>query len=244
MKAAVGETKRHSLTATNSTRATDPRDDLRSTAPRGLRGGGFPRPRRRGLPRALRAEPRPRQGLGRAPAAPPGAVEGLRRRRARAPRLLDRRGEGAGRGADRAHLRAVPPHGPPRAGRFRRLPARRRAGARGAAREDHRHADLRRRVAPGLTSGTRRCATRSLALEQRRDGIGLLAPEARGEIEAVLAVLGERKAEETAAREAVAAQLRRHEAIAAATSKTRPRRRGARRGARRLGGAGRGPCAA
>ncbi|WP_349370160.1 AAA family ATPase [Salinarimonas sp.] len=57
------------------------------------------------------------------------------------------------------------------------------------------------------------------ALERQRDGIGLMAPEARAEAQAALAALALRKQEENAAREAIEAALRRHEAIAAATVK-------------------------
>uniref|UniRef100_UPI00048F540F AAA family ATPase n=1 Tax=Salinarimonas rosea TaxID=552063 RepID=UPI00048F540F len=57
------------------------------------------------------------------------------------------------------------------------------------------------------------------ALEARRAGIGLLAPEDRAAREAEIAALTLRKAEESAAREAVDAALRRHEAIATATAK-------------------------
>ncbi|WP_372424844.1 AAA family ATPase [Salinarimonas chemoclinalis] len=57
------------------------------------------------------------------------------------------------------------------------------------------------------------------ALEARRAGIGLLAPEDRAAHEAEIAALVLRKAEETAAREAVEAGLRRHETIATATAK-------------------------
>jgi exonuclease SbcC len=57
------------------------------------------------------------------------------------------------------------------------------------------------------------------ALERQRDGIGLMAPEARAEAQAALAALAVRKQEENAAREAVEAALRRQEAIAAATGK-------------------------
>ncbi|MGJ3264520.1 MAG: AAA family ATPase [Salinarimonas sp.] len=57
------------------------------------------------------------------------------------------------------------------------------------------------------------------ALEARRAGIGLLAPEDRTAREAEIAALVVRKAEESAAREAAEAALRRHEAVATATAK-------------------------